>query len=184
MQDTETKPKTREFVNPEQVLAAVPVQPGMVVADFGCGSGHFAVAAADMAGRKGQVHAYDVLEEALSQTATLARLKGLQNVSTHQCDMEKFGACDLSELTADLVVISGLLHQLTNRDNAIREAYRALKTGGRILIVEWKKDSPLGPNVSDRVDSADVKILLEKHGLRPVAELPAGAFHYALVYSK
>src|SRR3989338_4718698 len=188
---TETKSKVREFINPEKLLSAIPVEPGMVVADFGAGNGHFAVAAARLAGRKGQVRAYDIMEEALSQTATLARMSGVPNVSTHQCNLEKVGACDLEETSADLVIMSSILHQVAGKDNLIREAYRVLKTGGRILVVEWKKESPLGPAVSERLDMAAARQLLEARGLHPASpaggppgELPAGAFHYALMYSK
>ena len=156
----------------------------MTVVDLGCGNGHYAASAGLMVGKKGLVHAFDVLEDALSQTATLARLVGVQNVSTRQCNLEKLGSCDLEGSIADVVIVSSILHQLENKGNAIREAYRLLKTGGRLLVVEWKKDSALGPQVSERIAEAEIRKLLESNGLRPVAELPAGSFHYALLYSK
>lgn len=171
-------------MNPEALLKNIPLEPDMVVVDLGCGNGHYAVSAGQLVGKKGEVHAFDVLEEALSQTATLARLAGIQNVSTRQCDLEKFRSCDLEGSCADIVIVSSLLHQLKNKENVVREAYRLLKTGGRLLVVEWTKDSSLGPEVSERMEEAELRGLLERHGLRPVAELPAGSFHYALLYAK
>lgn len=156
----------------------------MIVADLGCGNGHYAAAAGLLVGKKGQVHAFDVLEDSLSQTATLARLVGVQNVATRQCDLEKLGSCDLEGQSADVAIISSILHQLENKENIIREAYRLLKTGGRLVVVEWKKDSPFGPGVSERVSIEEMRSLLERHGLRPARELPAGSFHYALLYTK
>lgn len=172
-----------KFLNPEKLLTTT-VTPGMTVADFGSGNGYYSVAAAFLVGKKGQVYAIDVMDDALSQTATLAKLSGLQNVSTKQCDLEKFGSCDLPETSCDLVIISSLMHQVENKDNVIREAYRVLKTGGRLLIVEWKPDSRFGPPPSERLDRDQLRGLLEKYGFRPSGEQEAGSFHYALLYQK
>ena len=175
---------TREFLNPEKLLKAIPVEPGMSVVDMGCGNGHYAVIAGQMVGSKGQVQALDVLEDALSQTATLSRLHGIQNVSTRVCNLELVGSCGLPEQAYDLAIMSGILHQLKNKANAVREAYRLLKTGGGLLVVEWNQDSPLGPSVSERLGAPEVRKILEEHGFRPAKEFPAGSFHYAFLYVK
>lgn len=172
------------FLNPELLLTAVPVVPGMIVADFGCGNGYYSVAAAALVGNKGEVHAIDIQEDALSQTSTLAKLMGLRNVVTKQSDLEKSGASDLEQTSCDLIMMAGVLHQAQKKEDVIREAYRVLKTGGKLLVVEWKPESALGPALSDRIEPAVAKAMLEKQGLRPINELPAGTFHYALLYQK
>lgn len=172
------------FLDPQMLLSEVPLAPGMVVADFGCGNGYYSTAAASKIGQKGQVFAIDIMLDALSQTATLAKMEGLRNIIMRQCDLEKFGACDLPETSCDLVIAASLLHQIENKDNAMREAYRALKTGGKILVVEWLPEAKLGPAPRDRLLATEAKNLLEKNGFRPVKELAAGAFHYALLYQK
>lgn len=179
-----TQTKTNEFLNPARLLAAIPVEPNMQVADFGCGNGYYAVAAAGMVGKKGQVYALDILEDALSQVATAAKLVGVQNVSTRECDLEKFGSCDLPDTSCDIVIMASILHQAKERENIFREVYRVLKSSGRLLVVEWKPDSILGPDRSVRVSQKEVKTLLEKFSFRPAGELPAGSFHYALLYQK
>lgn len=156
----------------------------MTVADFGCGNGYYAVAAGSIVGKKGQIFAFDILEDCLSQTATLAKLVGLHNVSTRLADLEKFDSSGLPDVSCDLVIVSSLLHQVENQDNVAREAYRVLKTGGRILAVEWRSDALFGPETTLRVSSDTLRKLLEENGFRPIKELPAGAFHYALLYSK
>lgn len=176
--------KTEKFLNPAAVLAAVPLRPDMVVADFGAGNGHYAVAAAKLIGKKGQVWALDIMEDALSQTATLAKLEGLHNVSTRQCDLEKFGSCPVPEMSCDVVIMSGLLHQVENKEAVLREAYRVLKTGGLLLIAEWRIDAPFGPASEVRLAPAALRAILEKSSFRPLGEIPAGAFHYALLYQK
>ena len=181
---TQTIPVKKTFLNPEQLLRLIPVEPGLIVADFGCGNGYYAVAAGVITGKTGQIFAIDILEDALSQTATLAKLVGTPNVSTKQCNLENFGACPIAETSCDLVIMASLLHQVKNKDNLLREAYRVLKTGGKILVVEWQATGPFGPPVSDRVSEDGTQKLLEKFSFRPLKKLPAGSFHYALLYQK
>lgn len=176
--------KVQSFINPEKLLKSVPILPGMVVADFGSGNGYYAVAAGAMVGKKGQVYALDILEDALSQTATLAKLVKLSNITTKLCNLEKLGGSGLDDTGSDLVMIGSILHQAIDRDALLREAYRVLKTGGRMLVVEWQPDAQFGPSVKERISEEEARQLLEKHGLRPAAKLPAGSFHYALLYSK
>lgn len=172
------------FLDPQKLLSTVPITSGMAVADFGCGNGYYSTAAAGMVGPKGQVFGIDIMEDALSQTATLAKIAGLRNISLRQCDLEQFGTCDLPETSCDLVIMASLLHQVKNKDNAVREAYRVLKTGAKILVVEWLPEAKFGPSPQDRLPITAIKSLLEKNGFRPLSELPAGTFHYALLYSK
>ena len=174
----------KKFLEPNELLKTVPVDRGMIVADFGAGSGHYALASAELVGRAGEVFALDILEDALSQIAASARLTGIHNISTQICDLEKMGSCQLLDTSCDLVIISSLLHQAEQKDNVIREAYRVLKTGGKILVVDWTSEAIFGPPAGERIRKDEVKNLLEKNGLRPVKELPAGSFHYALLYSK
>ncbi|TSA46341.1 class I SAM-dependent methyltransferase [bacterium] len=174
----------QKFVDPERLLAELPVTPGMAVADFGCGNGYYSLAAGKFAGSKGRVYALDIMEDALSQTSTLARLHGIYNVSTQLCDLEKFRSTKVSDTSVDLVIISSLIHQAKNKDNVVREAYRILKTQGKVLVVEWKANSPFGPESRDRIGETEARALLEKYGFRPLNEINAGAFHYALVYGK
>jgi ubiquinone/menaquinone biosynthesis C-methylase UbiE len=180
----QTKYKTKEFLRPEDLLRSIPLEPGMTVADFGAGNGHYAVAAGALVGTKGQVSAFDVMEDALSQTATLARLVGLHNITTRQCDLEKYGATKLPDTGTDFVILSSLLHQVRNRNEVLREAYRILKTGGQILVVEYTPDAMFGPPVPQRLPKEEAAKLLEQYSFRPVKELQAGAFHYALLYQK
>lgn len=180
----EINTKAKEFIKPEHLLEMVGLEPGMTAADFGCGNGHYTVAAGALVGKKGQVYSLDIMEDALSQTAGLAKLVGLHNVITRQCDLEMPAASKLADGSCDLVVLSSLLHQVDNKPNVFREAYRILKTGGRVLLVEWGSDGLFGPPLRDRLPVEEAKKLLEQFSFRPLKELPAGSFHYALLYTK
>lgn len=176
--------KTKTFLDPKALLLQVGLEEGMAVADFGCGNGYFAIAAAKMVGPNGQVYALDIQESMLSQTASQAKLERAYNVSTIQCDLEKSGSCGIDDQSNDLVIVSNLIHQTQQRENVFREAYRVLKTGGQVLVVEWGPDSPFGPPRAERIPESEIRDLLEKFGFKPVKDLQAGSFHYSLLYRK
>lgn len=180
----QTEKKVQTFLNPVDLLAQVGLDEGMNVADFGCGNGYFAIAAAKIVGSNGQVYALDILEHMLSQTASQAKLEDAYNVTTIYCDLEKTGSTEIEDQSCDLVIVSNFLHQVNSKDGILREAYRILKTGGQILTIEWEATSALGPPRSERVPRADMEKLLEKYGFTPVKDLRAGSFHYALLYKK
>lgn len=176
--------QTQAFLNPDELLKEISLAPDEVVADFGCGNGHYAVAAAELVGSRGQVYALDVLDEALSRTAMLAKIKGCLNVITRLCDLEKLGSCPLEDLSSDVVIVGSVLHQVQNKENLLREAYRVLKTGGKLFLIEWESHSVFGPPKNARMTKNEIRNLVEKFGFRPLVEIPAGSFHYALLYTK
>ncbi len=102
--------------------------PTLTVADFGCGDGAFTLEIASWARR---VYAIDSHPGFLR----LAREKGrdLPNIEFLQENMERVS---LGDQTVDLVVISQSLHYLERPLEALREAYRILRPGGRILLLD------------------------------------------------
>lgn len=179
-----TSLKNKTFLNPEVLLKDIGLEPAMIVADFGCGNGFYAAAAGELVGDRGRVFALDILEEALSQTASLAKSERLHNVTTRLCDLEKLGSSQIPDTSCDLVILASLLHQVDKKDSVMREAYRVLRTDGRVLVVEWYPSSLFGPPPDLRIPKEQAAALLEKNGFRPVSEVEDGSFHYALLYSK
>lgn len=51
----------------------------------------------------------------------------------------------LDDEIADIVFTINLHHELENPDKTINEAYRILRPGGKVFIVDWKKGTPTGP---------------------------------------
>lgn len=160
------------------------IKAGATVADFGAGNGYYPVAAAKLVGENGMVYAVDAKNEALEATMSAARHEGLKNIYTVRHDMELPGT-PIADSSCDGVVLSGILHLSHLRDNVARESYRVLKTGGRLVVIEWKKEPlPFGPSIDSRIAQADLPGILAASGFRLQAEIPADAFHYAMVFLK
>lgn len=101
---------------------------GWVVGDLGCGTG---LATAALAPHVGRVIGVDASEEMLG--AARARLAGLKNVDWRVGSLE---ALPIKDHTLDAAVLMLVLHHVPAPAAALAEACRALKPGGRLLIVD------------------------------------------------
>lgn len=175
----------KHFLKPDNLLHEVGLKTGATVVDFGCGNGSFSLAAGHLVQDSGTVWAIDIREEALSHLAADARIQHLQNIKTRQCDLDTSAECGIPDLSCDLVIVSKILAQLKNPDHLVRSSYRALKTGGQVLVVEWKPGRlPFGPPPEQRVDVEKAKNLFTKQAFKFVGQKESDPFHYALVFQK
>ena len=154
------------FVDPVKILAFAGFEKGQTVADFGCGNGYYPVAAAQLVGDTGMVYAVDVKPGSLEATSSAAKHQNLRNIYTLLHDMEKPGV-PIEENTCDSVILSGIMHLAKLQKNILRESYRILKTGGSVIIIEWKKEVlPFGPNINDRVAEDAMREMVGRAGFQ------------------
>jgi len=171
--------------NPQSVVATMDVREGMHIADFGCGSGHFTVLLAQVIGESGRVTALDVQEEPLEATRARAKAAGLNNVEFVRANLEVLGSSSLSDSSQDIVIMANILFQSPKKTEVIQEAKRVLKSGGRLVMVEWKKGGGgLGPPDTMRLDEIAARQLLAQEGLTVEKTIPAGQFHFVLFSKK
>lgn len=173
-----------KFLNPNLVIAQAGLMQGQTVVDLGCGSGFYVLPAAQMVGSAGTVYAVDILEDKLAATISITGQFGYKNVKVVRADLSR-PFLDLPEGYCDVVITGNIFHEITPRDQLIKNIYRLLKTGGRLLAVEWKKTAtPFGPPLDKRIDQQQLEILLMQAGLRKNKELEADSYHYAVLFEK
>ena len=168
------------FLNPQQVLKEIKLRKDMIAADFGCGSGSWVLPLAEKL-EDGKVYAIDVLEEPLSALQGKTKVRNLENIETVLADIEK--SSKLEDRIADLVLMTDLLFEVDDIKAVLNEGKRILKEGGKILVVDWKKDVALGPE-QGRVLPSEIKKIAKDLGLKPEKEFEAGTYHFALVLEK
>src|SRR3989344_3675118 len=169
------------FIDPYKVLVGAGLKPGQVVGDFGAGNGFYATASAEIVGNAGSVYAVDIQEDPLRHIMAEARVKSLRNIKTLRCDLEKPDFCPVPAVSCDAVILANILHQAPNKQAVVAATYKALRTGGYALVIEWDpQGSAFGPPAETRLSEEDVAHLLTGSGFKPGRKTPADSYHYAV----
>ncbi len=176
----------QRFLDPEKVLFRAGLHKGQTMADLGAGSGYFALVGGQMIGPNGKVFVVDIQEATLAHVTADARLRMLKNIRTIRTDLDQTHSLkQIDSGICDFVVFGNLFHQVKNRKNLLVETYRILKTGGKLLIVDWnEKPSPIGPKHDERVSEQDGKKQLHESGFKFEKHIDTDSYHYGLLFTK
>jgi len=138
-------PARAEWQMPDRVISTLGLKSGQLVADIGAGTGYFAVRLAKSAA-KPMVYAVDVESAMVEHLRQRAVREGLRNLTVVQGEA---GSPRLPQ-PVDLALLVNTYHHLADRPAYLARLAAALKPGGRLAIVDWKKGAPLGPPDSFR----------------------------------
>ena len=125
-----------------------PLYPGDAVLDIGCGAGVDSLVAAQFVGEGGRVVGIDISVAMVEQAqAHLARL-GWPQVSFQVADAE---ALPFPDNDFDAVISNGVFNLTINKAEALQEAHRVLKPGGRLMLADMVLVAALPPDRQDQV---------------------------------
>ena len=151
---------------PEEVLDALAIPAGAVVADVGAGSGYFAERLARRVGATGRVYATDVQDEMLAGLERRVAGRGLVNVEVVRA---AFDDPTLPPACCDLVFFSSVYKEIDGRVAYMAKVRRLLRPAGRVAILEFRPDAGFGPPARDRLAPQQVARELAEAGFRQVA---------------
>jgi SAM-dependent methyltransferase len=146
---------------PDRVIEALRLPPEASIADIGAGTGYFTVRLAK-ALRQGTVYAVDVEPSMLEHIRRRAAGEQLQNVVTVQASE----ASSNLPVPVDVVIIVDTYHHLPDRPRYFRTLAGSLARDGRVAIVDFRKDSPVGPPAAFRFDADQIIAEMERAGYR------------------
>lgn len=147
-------PDRDAWQKPEQIMDALLIGDGSVVADLGAGGGWFTVRLARRVGPNGLVYAEDIQHEMIEAIQQRVHAEGLRNVRS------VLGTAvdpHLPPDSLDAVLIVDAYNEFEQRVTLLKNVARSLKPTGRIGIVDYKKDGGgPGPSLQDRIDPDNV----------------------------
>jgi len=170
------------FLNPKEILTNLDLKKWFSAADFGSGSGGWAIPLAKRL-TDGKVYAIDILEEPLSALKNKSGVEDIVNIETIRSDIESKNGSTLKDNYLDLVLITNLLFQVKDKKLVLAESERVLKNGGKVLVIDWNPEATIGPE-GKRISPEEVKKLAKETGFNLEKEFKAGDYHYALLFTK
>jgi precorrin-6B methylase 2 len=136
------RPERDKEERPELLIGALQIRRGATVADVGSGTGYFTWRLAEQVGPKGKVYAVDVQQSMLDLTKKAVvghKLSNVEYVLATETNPR------LPERSVDLVFIAYAYHEFGDPDSMMAGIRRALKPGGRVVILEYAKESKIAP---------------------------------------
>ena len=156
-----------ERERPDDVVAALHLTPGMVVADIGAGSGYFSVRLARAVGASGVVIATDVQPEMLALVTKRMATTGLANIEPRLVTPDDAG---LAPGSIDLALLVDVYHELADPRGVMAGIRRGLRPRGRLVLVEYRGEDPkVAIKPEHRMTLAQIKRELEPLGFAVVA---------------
>jgi predicted methyltransferase len=177
------EPPDREaWQKPDQVMDALQVAEGSVVADVGAGGGWFTIRLARRVGPNGLVYAEDIQRLMIEAIQRRVQREGLSNVRTVP------GTNDDPRLppgAVDAVLIVDAFHEMDKPVLLLQNVGKALKPNGLVGIIDYREGGGgPGPDPEDRVAPSVIVEAAKAAGLRLVGEEHFLPYQYFLRFGK
>ncbi len=152
------------------VIKALKLKPGDIVADIGAGTGAFTIPFAKAVAPSGRALAVDIHQDLIDYVAEKAKK---ENVANLQPILAKLDDPLLPKGQVDVAFFHDVFHNTNDRQAYLKVLASYLKPGGRIAIVEQEFDDPIAKKwdkPEDRITREQVKVWMANIGYELVGE--------------
>jgi arsenite methyltransferase len=176
------RPQRDAWMKPDEVVKALDLKNGEVVADIGAGSGYFSRRFARAVAPDGKVYAVDIAADILAYLKERAEKENLRDLVTV---VSRPDDPMLSANSVDLAFFCDTTHHIEDRVNFYRALFPAVRVHGRMAIVDYPPDSPHAPHKPEQlVPRSQVISEAEEAGFKYVKEFKFLPYNYFLIFEK
>lgn len=133
------RPSREMTEQPQQVVDALDLKPTDVVADIGAGTGYFSFRISPSV-PQGKVLAVDIQPEMVDILDFLKKENKISNVASI---LGRVTDPNLPQESVDLALMVDAYHEFEYPKEMMAGIVRSLKPGGRVVLVEYKRENPL-----------------------------------------
>lgn len=168
--------------DPDRAIDVLKIQKSATVADIGCGSGYMTEKLSKKVGPMGRVYATDIQPGMLDLLARRVAKRKLTNVTPI------LGTQDDPRLpieALDLVLMVDVYHELSQPQLMLRHIKTSLKPGGRLVLVEYRKEDPGIPiRPEHKMSVQEAKLEVEAEGFKLTATNEDLPRQHILIFSR
>lgn len=169
--------------HPEAMLDALDLKPGDVVADVGAGVGYTSVRMARRVGPTGKVYATDIQPQMITMLKRNIRQMKLDKVIVPLlCTATD---TKLPDAAIDLVIMVDVYHECSNPVETLEGIKKALKPGGRLVLIEFRAEDPDVPiKPEHKMTLIQARKEVEAEGFRFVKNDPRLPWQHIIIFEK
>jgi ubiquinone/menaquinone biosynthesis C-methylase UbiE len=176
-----TRPERIKEEDPDRMLAALEIKKGSVVADVGAGVGYHVWRMAEIVGPAGKVIGEDIQDgmiRLMKKNIDERKLKNVEIIQGTPTDPK------LPAKALDLVLMVDVYHEFSEPVTMMRHIKDALKPGGRVVLVEFRKEDPKVPiQPLHKMSVQDVRSELEPLGFTFQKSIEFLPWQHILIFS-
>jgi ubiquinone/menaquinone biosynthesis C-methylase UbiE len=174
-------PERIKWQEPDSVVDALKLKPGQTIVDIGAGTGFFTRRFAKAVGPKGHAIGLDIEPSMVDYMKADAKKHHLKNYAAR---LVKPDDPALAPHSVDVVFFCDTLHHIENRPVYLRKILPALKPGGRVIDIDFKKEAlPVGPPLEAKLSVPLVNAEFHDAGYLLVAKHDFLRYQYFLEFA-
>ena len=174
-------PKRDAYQKPQEVLAALDLKPGEIIADIGAGSGYFTFRFARHVSERGTIYAVDVSPDMILHINRAIRDLKVTNVVSILADPDD---PLIPVASVNRFFFSDSWHHIDNQTKYLSLMKKLLKPNGEVVMIDFhKKETPSGPPLKMRIAREDLLKQMSSNGYRLIKEHTFLPYQYFLVFT-
>jgi arsenite methyltransferase len=175
-------PKRDAYQKPQEVLAALDLRQGEIIADIGAGSGYFTFRLARQVSERGMIYAVDVSPDMIVHINRRIRDHKVANVVSILAEPDD---PLLPVASLDRFFFCDSWHHIENQTKYLSLMKKMLKPNGEVVMIDFhKKELPIGPPMQMKIAREDLIKQMEKNGFQLAKEHTFLPYQYFLVFAQ